>query len=677
MEDAETLCIDVYDSDTKFKLKKLGSDDYMGSIVVELTEENMIPGKRYTLPLTNTIGNKKLEKELATANDVKDPLGYLTFMVSIEGREAQSAPRSMKALNGKQVRGKKKGGYQTTKWLTIDVLEAKDLCPITRKGTHNPLVEVCLGSRSKSKKNVQKSRSKINTLAPQWRQRFEFELAPNQFSLTMTVYNHAVETKNEMGKAFLPLRSVKEGDKANLFWLPLNSDEDLGFILVAVTIIDYVDNSFASPGLELPLHDSTAATLIVKVVKGTNLKAADFGGKSDPFCVVQVGEKRQRTATFRKTLNPAWNHTMMFEIGGIDKKLKLADVKSDIFGFLDCTIYDQDNGGKAEFLGCVRIPITSITPGKPQQIYGLKDADMLVRAKGELELHLTLNIDHPTMARLALFGRQPRVVLNRGGKFKLKKLFFTVGRVTKMVGGIVNFILGIEKVIKWQYGILPSVLALTAWQYLCYYGSLWMVPMPIIGVLVWNYFKEWPRSNLLNDLPGDQLPRPVYDDDEGSEDEDEDEDAAGDEEKKKEGLRSKYRKVIQHLQVVQDKLGKVVGTLQRVKNLVRAEVPLITLVFAVILMLISIITYMVQTYILMSAIGAFLFGSQFVKFYVVPFVTGRKRKKKKTPNKLLEILSRIPSQNQLAQYRRLPPQTMSMQAAKRGSFVAGEEEDNS
>lgn len=529
-------------------------------------------------------------------------------------------------------------------------------------------------STSKKKQSVQKTRTKLNTLAPQWKQRFEFELAPDQFSLTVAVYNNSVEGKNQMGKAFLPLRKVHEGDNAELFWLPLDSDEDLGFILIAVTITDFEPSLDALDVADDPArwHESTAATLLIKVVRGSNLKAADFGGKSDPFCVVQIGEKRQRTPTFQKTLNPVWNHSMMFEIGGIDKTMKLAQVKSDIFSYIDCTVYDQDSGGKAEFLGCIRIPILSILPARPQQIYGLKDADMMVRVKGELELHLTLNIHHPAMARMALFGRQPRVVLNKGGKFKVKKLFGTIARVTKLVGGIVNFLLGIEKLIKWQLGIMPSMVALAVWQYLCHYGSLWMAPVPLLGTLLWHYMKVMPRSSLLLDVPAEQLPRPVYDDDDDedeSEEEEEDEESASSGKKSEGGLRNKIRKIVAVLQVVQNALGKAVATLQRVKNLVRAEVPLITMVFATVLLLIALITYMVELHVLLSILGGLAFGSNFVKIYIVPFLTGRKFKKRKKPNKLLEILSRIPSQTQLGQYRRLPPQTMSMQAAKRGGIA--------
>lgn len=47
--------------------------------------------------------------------------------------------------------------------------------------------------------------------------------------------------------------------------------------------------------------------LSVKVFKAENLAAADIGGKSDPFCVLELVNARLQTHTEYKTLNPEWN----------------------------------------------------------------------------------------------------------------------------------------------------------------------------------------------------------------------------------------------------------------------------------------------------------------------------------------------------------------------------------
>lgn len=47
--------------------------------------------------------------------------------------------------------------------------------------------------------------------------------------------------------------------------------------------------------------------LTVKVYGATGLAAADIGGKSDPFCVLELGNARLQTQTEYKTLTPTWN----------------------------------------------------------------------------------------------------------------------------------------------------------------------------------------------------------------------------------------------------------------------------------------------------------------------------------------------------------------------------------
>jgi Ca2+-dependent lipid-binding protein len=43
------------------------------------------------------------------------------------------------------------------------------------------------------------------------------------------------------------------------------------------------------------------------VFRAENLAAADFSGKSDPFCVIQLVNSRLQTNTEYKTLCPQWN----------------------------------------------------------------------------------------------------------------------------------------------------------------------------------------------------------------------------------------------------------------------------------------------------------------------------------------------------------------------------------
>lgn len=108
--------------------------------------------------------------------------------------------------------------------------------------------------------------------------------------------------------------------------------------------------------------------LTVKVYGATGLAAADIGGKSDPFCVLELVNARLQTQTEYKTLTPNWNKIFTFNI-------------KDMTSVLDLTVFDEDRDHKVEFLGRVAIPLLRIKNGE-KRWYALKDKKMFTRAKG-------------------------------------------------------------------------------------------------------------------------------------------------------------------------------------------------------------------------------------------------------------------------------------------------------
>lgn len=62
----------------------------------------------------------------------------------------------------------------------------------------------------------------------------------------------------------------------------------------------------------------------------------------------EVGNTRLRTKTEFKTLTPQWEKTMVFPV-------------KDIFQCVEITVFDEDKGGKSEFLGAVIIPILDVS----------------------------------------------------------------------------------------------------------------------------------------------------------------------------------------------------------------------------------------------------------------------------------------------------------------------------
>ena len=53
----------------------------------------------------------------------------------------------------------------------------------------------------------------------------------------------------------------------------------------------------------------SVGTLDVTVVEGVDLQAKDLNNKSDPFCVVKLGEQQEQTTpVINNNLNPKWNY---------------------------------------------------------------------------------------------------------------------------------------------------------------------------------------------------------------------------------------------------------------------------------------------------------------------------------------------------------------------------------
>jgi hypothetical protein len=65
------------------------------------------------------------------------------------------------------------------------------------------------------------------------------------------------------------------------------------------------------PGLQLQ-RDFTVATLSVTCMGARGLLAADRGGKSDPYVLLTLGGRKERTKVAPRTLEPVWEETFTF-----------------------------------------------------------------------------------------------------------------------------------------------------------------------------------------------------------------------------------------------------------------------------------------------------------------------------------------------------------------------------
>ena len=99
--------------------------------------------------------------------------------------------------------------------------------------------------------------------------------------------------------------------------------------------------------------------LIVKVEKATDLKAADWGGASDPYVILRVGDSEaQRTRVVTKDLNPVWNQQFEFL------------VENSAAAHLAVDVMDQDTGTRDDRLGMLKLPVQDVAASEQGTLVG-------------------------------------------------------------------------------------------------------------------------------------------------------------------------------------------------------------------------------------------------------------------------------------------------------------------
>jgi len=111
----------------------------------------------------------------------------------------------------------------------------------------------------------------------------------------------------------------------------------------------------------VPLNKEDVARLHIQVVEGKGLRAADLGGTSDPYCVLNCHREEVRTHVISKTLNPDWSDKMEsshFVFGPLPG-VAVAPASPET---LDLRVMDHDFGGDwtDDLLGVAHIPLADL-----------------------------------------------------------------------------------------------------------------------------------------------------------------------------------------------------------------------------------------------------------------------------------------------------------------------------
>ncbi|KAK9878537.1 hypothetical protein WA026_022434 [Henosepilachna vigintioctopunctata] len=303
-------------------------DDFMGSAVLDLTTLELSRPTDLTLPL------------LDPANKETD-LGEISLTVLLQPVTQQDKDQLFqKSIKSTDVNKRLKSQIWSSV-VTMVLVEAKNLL-----GGH-PDVSTCDSFvRFRLGNEKYKSRTVWRTLNPRWLEQFDLHLFDDGDQLLeITVWDKDKCKDGFIGRCVIDLRNFSREVTHNLWE---NFEEGTGSLHLLLTIsgttssetITDLTTYEENPAETEEIHRryewqrtfqnvKDVGLLLVKVYKATGLASADIGGKSDPFCVLELGNARLQTQTEYKTLTPTWNKIFTFNV-------------RDINTVLEITVYDED-----------------------------------------------------------------------------------------------------------------------------------------------------------------------------------------------------------------------------------------------------------------------------------------------------------------------------------------------
>ncbi|XP_069078858.1 multiple C2 and transmembrane domain-containing protein 2 isoform X2 [Pleurodeles waltl] len=595
------LHVKVYDRD-------FTTDDFMGSAVLVLRDLEL---------------NKTTEKifKLEDPNSLEDDMGVVVidFTLSIRQRDQKSHSISMQSLKLSESLGKNQLWNGN---ISITLLQGKN---IPEGGIPGAFVRFRLGDQK------YRSKTQCRTTNPQWRERFDF----HYFSGRMGILDIEVcgkENKRHeelLGTCKLDIAALPM-EQRNRVELPLENSQGSLVMLIMVTPCTGVS---ISDLCVCPLGEPTEREQIcqryclknsfqnirdigflqVKVLKAEDLLAADFSGKSDPFCVLEVGNDRLQTHTIYKNLNPEWNKVFTFPI-------------KDIHDVLEVTVFDDDADRPPDFLGKVVIPLLSIKNGQ-QTCYLLKNKELGKASKGVIFLEMDV-IFNPVRASIRTFEPREMRFLEDSPKFSKKILARNVDRVKRIMLAIWNTIQFVKSCFQWESRkrsvIAFLVFLVTVWNF-----ELYMIPLFLLSLFAYNFaLLSTGKTNTQDNLESLDI---------GDDDDDDDK------ESEKKGIIERIYMVQDVVITVQNVLEEIASFGERIKNTFNWTMPFLSLLACTVFTVATVLLYFIP-----------------LRYMVLIWGINKFTKKLRNPdsidnNELLDFLSRVPSDVQKVQYAELKP----------------------
>ncbi|XP_011861896.1 PREDICTED: multiple C2 and transmembrane domain-containing protein 1 [Vollenhovia emeryi] len=566
----QPLTIKVFDYDWGLQ------DDFMGAALLDLTQLDLGHSQDITL-------------ELKDPDRPKQHLGEIYLTATLWPRNQQEKEQYFQKTNRLADVNRRLKSQIWSSVVTIVLVEAKNLLPMDIDGLSDPYVKFRLGTEKYKSKVINK------TLNPIWLEQFDLHLYEDPYlgqELEVTVWDRDKHQDDLMGKTVIDLATL---ERETTHRLSRELEDGSGDIFLLLTISGTTASETIS---DLAAHEETPVEhaqlvqrysvmntlkrvrdvghLTVKVYRAQGLAAADLGGKSDPFCVLELVNSRLQTQTEYKTLAPNWQKIFTFNV-------------KDINSVLEVTVYDEDRDHKVEFLGRVAVPLLKIRNGE-KRWYALKDKKLRGRAKGNypqilLEMTVIWNIFRACIRTL-----NPKEKKYMEPEVKFKRQVF-LRNVLRLKAIIVIFI-----------DIGKYIQAVT------------------FEKLVWVNFTHVSGSRVKEE---------------------------------KKSLKERLQAIQEVTQTVQNSIGYIASLCEKVKNLFNFTIPYLSYLAILLVIAGAVVLYFIPVRYLILAWGVNKFSRKILRPHSVP------------NNEVLDLISRVPDNEELLNYRELKP--MPTADCERGS----------
>ncbi|XP_055355490.1 multiple C2 and transmembrane domain-containing protein 1-like isoform X2 [Paramacrobiotus metropolitanus] len=559
------------------------------------------------------------------------------------------------------VRGQSKYGLQP--WInsvTIFLFEGRDLPAMDRNGLSDPFCKFRLGSAK------YKTRVAYKTLNPQWMEQFDlFICDPDDRTVEITVWDWDRGMRNDyIGKSVIDLAAI-EAEKMKDMWVEVRNEmgEVCGSLHLSLLIsggkmtADKMGDETDSPreeGVNGTGMQRTAmleryswknsltdigdvGMLTVKVFRGCSLRAADLNGKSDPYCILQLVNARLQTQVEPKTLDPEWNRVFTFPV-------------NDIHAVLDITVMDMDQDKKSDFLGRIAIPLLRVQNNE-RRWYALKDQKLRGRAKGSILLEMEM-IYNPFRAAFRTLHPKEVYFDKHEGKFKTQVFVRNITRLKCIMLPALEFGHFLQSCFNWESRV-RSMTVFICYLLTVYFFEMWMVPAGLVGIFLLYFLKLNFLSSTYTRDPRDDELADYLDQKVDSDDEEDDtvRSLSGSSKTSSVTLMSRMRVAQEQLKVVQNLMGFVGDLAERISNTFDFTVPWISYFTIILLTAATVVLYFIPIRLLLLIWGV----NKFTKKIRNPNALGN--------NEILDLLSRVFTNEEIKTYKELRPRDVPNQAA--------------